>query len=218
MKAHGIYQSTSSIRDTPIPSLKRKLSPTTTTAGAGVKKRKFDKADQFVEMNTNTDDDEDLTKIKPESSRSTAKEGKMKEEKIKEEEIKVEEEAVVVGTSSGSAASIQCPLTKIAKLGSADDALFNDFISFGASSGSAQGNATTSNVSDVFSLTLAGDADENSRRISVVMRRMASLKVSSSQTSQTMLQAMGSVPDPGHQAFFSPNQIVCRSFETAFCQ
>lgn len=61
MKAHGIHQSqtTSTIRDTPIPSPHRKTSSTATTT-ASAKKRKLD---QFAETGSGvaTDDDEGLS-------------------------------------------------------------------------------------------------------------------------------------------------------------
>lgn len=157
MKAHGIYQSTSSIRDTPVSSPKRRSSPSTTTPGPSSKKRKFDKADQFKETNTNVDDDEGLSIVKPESPKSEVNEEIIKLEytndvDINDKDIKVGEETAAVRNSAGSAATVALPFPKPPALDSADDALLNDFISFGAPVGFAERGDATFDVSDASGL------------------------------------------------------------------
>ena len=60
MKAHGIHQTQTTIRDTPIPSRRRKEGSTC----AGGKKRKLDQFDE--DTNQAADDDEGLGKVKEE--------------------------------------------------------------------------------------------------------------------------------------------------------
>ena len=60
MKAHGIHQTQTTIRDTPIPSRRRKEDP----ACVGGKKRKLDQFDE--DTNQAADDDEGLGKAKEE--------------------------------------------------------------------------------------------------------------------------------------------------------
>ena len=60
MKAHGIHQTQTTIRDTPIPSRRRKEDPTC----AGGKKRKLDQFTQ--DTNQAADDDEGSGKVKEE--------------------------------------------------------------------------------------------------------------------------------------------------------
>ncbi|KAK4691817.1 hypothetical protein P7C71_g5265, partial [Lecanoromycetidae sp. Uapishka_2] len=157
MKAHGIYQSTSSIRDTPIASPKRKTSPATATTGASFKKRKSDKASQFTMTSTSVDDDESLTPIKAEPARTPVKdecvkesikvekikdeddkEAKFKEENIKEEEKPMLQRSPLSCISSGGRPISNTTIT--------DHALLNDFISFGGRRGSAQASASASDT------------------------------------------------------------------------
>lgn len=60
MKAHGIHQTQTAIRDTPIPSRRRKEDPTCVSS----KKRKLDQFDE--DTNQAADDDEGLEKVKEE--------------------------------------------------------------------------------------------------------------------------------------------------------
>lgn len=149
MKANGIYQSASSIRETAIPSTKRKASAEANAASPSTKKRKGGKADQYTETNANIDDDEGLSTVKAESFKAESSRSS-----IKEENIKKEEEPTVVETTPESAAIIERPYPKAMDFDSADDALFNDFISFGAQSGSARDDAATQKVSHILELNL----------------------------------------------------------------
>ena len=61
MKAHGIHQSATTVRETPVPSRRRDKEP----KGADAKKRK---RDQFADgINNATDDDEGLSRVKDET-------------------------------------------------------------------------------------------------------------------------------------------------------
>lgn len=131
MKANGIHQSqsgsttVSSIRDTPIPSPRRKTSP---VAGPSNKKRKLDNYAETT-SNFNTDDDEGLSNIKAESS------SVVKAEPIKAEPIK-EEPTGEGGTadSTASTGELQYPAGDTMGFDGANDgSLFDDFMAFGGS-------------------------------------------------------------------------------------
>ena len=117
MKAHGIHQSQAGtpVRDTSStstprrkPSPRRKTSPIVATPS---KKRKLN---QFTETSAaNTDDDEGLTNIKPESSTSA----------IKAEPIKEEPDATV--STSGLAST---STNNVNQIDGAEDGLFNSFL------------------------------------------------------------------------------------------
>ena len=128
MKAHGIYQTNSTIADTSVSSTKRKTSPgasnaTASTATGSSKKRK---ATQFTETNTNTDDDEGLSKVKAEP---TSK--KLKAEAIKEEPIGKEHTPEFAASTKGETSANY----SMGFDGADDGAMFNDFLSFGAFGG-----------------------------------------------------------------------------------
>ena len=140
MKANGIHQSQNgsptapSIRDTPVPSPRRKASPST---GPSNKKRKLDKFNETT-SNLNTDDDEGLDDVKAESSTA------LKAETVKAEPIK--EEATGQESNSDSTApteTFQYPSRDAAMGfdGANDSSLFDDFLAFGGGSGS-QSNGT----------------------------------------------------------------------------
>ncbi|KAF6232261.1 hypothetical protein HO173_009644 [Letharia columbiana] len=138
MKANGIHQSqsggttASGIRDTPIPSPRRKTSP---SAGSCSKKRKLD---QYAETNSNfnTDDDEGLGNVKAESS-ITVKAESIKAEPIKEEPMGQE------GTPESTAptGAFQYPSSGGTGFdGAHDSAMFDDFLAFGGSSSHDHGS------------------------------------------------------------------------------
>lgn len=138
MKANGIHQSqsggttASGIRDTPIPSPRRKTSP---SAGTCSKKRKLD---QYAETNSNfnTDDDEGLGNVKAESS-ITVKAEPIKAEPIKEEPMGQE------GTPESTAptGAFQYPSSGgMGFDGAHDSAMFDDFLAFGGSSSHDHGS------------------------------------------------------------------------------
>ena len=132
MKAHGIYQTNSTIADTPIPSTKPKTSSSATatnpTKPASSKKRKHT---QFVEKNTNTDDDEGLSKVKPEPPN----------EKIKGEAVKEESTDNQASPQALTSAKEKTPSKYTIDLDDADDsAIFRDFLSFGAFGGQDVGS------------------------------------------------------------------------------
>lgn len=149
MKANGIHQSQSgptapSSSDTPIPSPRRKTSP---SAGSSSKKRKLDK---YVETtsNFNTDDDEGLGDVKAESSMGVKAE-------IKSETIK-EEPTIEEGTadSTASTGTFQHPASDTLGFDGANDgSLFDDFLAFGGSlpamgNGDEQGTKETILIAD----------------------------------------------------------------------
>ena len=129
MKAHGIYQTNSTIADTPIPSTKPKTSSSATaTNPASSKKRK---QTQFVETNTNTDDDEGLNKVKPEPPNK----------KIKPEAVKEESTDNQASPQALTSAKEKTPSKYTMGLDDADDsAMFRDFLSFGAFGGQDVGS------------------------------------------------------------------------------
>lgn len=138
MKANGIHQSqsgdptTSSIRDTPGPSPRRKASP---SAGPSNKKRKLDSFNETASK-INTDDDEGLSNIKAESS-TTVKAESIKVEPIKEEPTGQE------GTpdSTASASTFQYPSSGAMGFDGADDsAMFDEFLAFGGSPATGNGD------------------------------------------------------------------------------
>ena len=123
MKAHGIHQPATSVRDTPIPSIRRepKASPSSS------KKRKLD---QFADaMSGTADDDEGLGKIKEEATRTI----------IKNEHVAIEENPAPVSDyqySSGLSSQ---------GLDLDDSSIFSDFLQSGAyepSTFQAQGSYT----------------------------------------------------------------------------
>ena len=110
MKAHGIHQPATSVRDTPIPSVRRepKASP------AGTKKRKLD---QFSDaMSGTADDDEGLGKVKAEITGSV----------IKDEPIAIEEHSAPVNDYRYSSALSNQSLDLD------DTSIFSDFLQSGA--------------------------------------------------------------------------------------
>lgn len=126
MKANGIHQSqsgpttVSSIRDTPIPSPRRKTSP---SAGPSSKKRKVD---HYAEGTSalNADDDEGLTNVKAEVK------VEVKAEPVKEEAT-MEEGAA---ESSASTGTLQPAFRDSLGFDAANDgSLFDDFLAFGGS-------------------------------------------------------------------------------------
>lgn len=138
MKANGIHQSqsdvttASSIRGTPIPSPRRKTSP---SIGPSNKKRKLDNLAETT-SNVNTDDDEGLSNLKAESS-TTVKTEPIKVEPVKQE--CTEEEGTPEATANTEAA--QCPSSGAMGFdGAVDDGLFDDFLAFGGTAIPAAGN------------------------------------------------------------------------------
>lgn len=138
MKANGIHQSQSgsptpsSIRDTPIPSPRRKASP---SAGPSNKKRKLDKFNETT-SNLNTDDDEGLSELKAESS-TTVKAESVKAEHIKEEPIGQEGNP----DSTAPTETLQYPSSGAMGFdGANDSALFDDFLAFGGSNRQSNGS------------------------------------------------------------------------------
>ena len=146
MKANGIHQSqnsgtsASSIRDTPIPSPRRKASP---SAGPSNKKRKLDNY-AGTTSNLNADDDEGLSNVKTEST-ITVKAEPIKAEPIKAEPIKAEpikaepikEEPTGQEGHPGSHSSTDAFLYPSSGAvgfdGANDSTLFDDFLAFGGS-------------------------------------------------------------------------------------
>ena len=142
MKANGIHQSqsgpttVSSIRDTPVPSPRRKNSP---SAGPSSKKRKLD---SYAETTSkiNTDDDEGLSNVKAE----------VKAEPVKEEPTSEEG----TGNSTASTGTYQYPASdSLGFDGANDGSLFDDFLAFGGSlpamgNGAEQGNKETILIAD----------------------------------------------------------------------
>ena len=134
MKAHGIYQSAESLRDTPVPSARRKVSPAckpackpspartstsgkttsvqkTSTAPGGAKKRKFD---QFAEGDdANKDDEEPSDIVKPEPTDAV----------VKRETI-IEEPAVTDSVTSTTDHVVPYP----SQLHGVDEKMFDDFL------------------------------------------------------------------------------------------
>lgn len=138
MKANGIHQSqsdvttASSIRDTPIPSPRRKASP---SAGPSNKKRKLDNLAEAT-SNFNTDDDEGLSNVKAESS-TTVKAEPIKVEPVKQEHTGQEGTPEAMASTDAS----QYPSSGAMGFdGAADGALFDDFLAFGGTSLPAAGN------------------------------------------------------------------------------
>lgn len=133
MKANGIHQSqsgsppASSIRDTPIPSPRRKASP---SAGPSNKKRKLDKFNETT-SNLNTDDDEGLSDVKAEPS-TTVKAEPVKAEPVKEESTGQESNP----DSTAPTETFQYPAGGAMGFdGANDSSLFDDFRAFGGGSG-----------------------------------------------------------------------------------
>ena len=129
MKANGIHQSqsggttASNIRDTPIPSPRRKTSP---SAGPSNKKRKLDNYAEPT-SNLNTDDDEGLSNLKAESS-TLVKDESIKSETIKEEPTGDE----CTSDSTASTGAFQYPSSGVMGFDSANDsAIFDDFLALG---------------------------------------------------------------------------------------
>ena len=138
MKANGIHQSqsggpvASSIRDTPIPSPRRKTSPST---GPSNKKRKLDNyAD--TSSNFNADDDEGLGNIKAEAKAEPVEAEPIKAEIVEEEPTGKESLADSTNSvdSSHSPAAYHYPsFGAVGFDGANDGALFDDFLAFGGS-------------------------------------------------------------------------------------
>ena len=149
MKANGIHQSqsgpiTPSIRDTPIPSPRRKTSP---SAGPASKKRKLDKYAEPT-SNLNTADDAGLGDLKTESSMGVKAE--VKAETMKEEPTSEE----VTADSTASTGAFQHSASDTMGFDGANDgSLFDDFLAFGGSlpamgNGEDQGNKETIFIAD----------------------------------------------------------------------
>lgn len=143
MKAHGIYQTNSTIADTPISSNKPKISSLATATNpsnpASSKKRKYV---QFVERNTNTDDDEGLRKVKAEPPNK-----KIKGEAVREESTDNQDSPQAL-----TSAKEKTPSKYTMGLDDAGDSLiFRDFLSFGAFGGKDVGSK------DVFGATVGLD-------------------------------------------------------------
>ena len=146
MKANGIHQSQSgpttpsSTRDTPVPTSRRKNSPSAgpSSSASGSKKRKLD---NFAETTSsiNADDDETLFDVKAESSTAVKPEhvkaenvesGKMKAEVVKKEDGTQE------GTEDSTASAepfVYSSRGGIGFDGADDSTLFDDFLAFGGS-------------------------------------------------------------------------------------
>lgn len=148
MKANGIHQSqsgpttVSSIRDTPVPSPRRKTSP---SAGPSNKKRKLDSYAETT-SNVNTDDDEGLCNVKTESSIKA----EVKAEPIKEDPTMEE----VTADSTASIGTFQPAFRDTMGFDGANDgSLFDDFLAFGGSlptmgNGDEHGNKETILIAD----------------------------------------------------------------------
>ena len=143
MKANGIHQSQSgattpsSTRDTPIPSSRRKNSPSAGPSGSAPSSKKR-KLDDYAETtsNINTDDDESPLNIKTESSTTAVKlEENVESGKVKADIIK-EEGTAQEGTegSTASAETFAYPSRGGMGFDGADDStLFDEFLAFGGS-------------------------------------------------------------------------------------
>ena len=139
MKAHGIYQTSSTIADTAIPSSKNKTTAATATFNSTPpicsKKRKHA---QFVETNSNTDDDEGLSKVKSEYPIKRIK-GEMVKDEPHNQQSRLNTVAVQqlpVHPDGSMSAKEETAIKSATGLGNADDsATFRDFLAFGAFGG-----------------------------------------------------------------------------------
>lgn len=142
MKANGIHQSqsggttVSNIRDTPIPSPRRKTSP---SAGPSNKKRKLDNYAETT-SNLNTDDDEGLSNLKAEPS-TPVKDEAVKSETIKEEPTGDE----CTPDSAASTGDFQYHSSGVVGFdGANDSAMFDDFLALDDPSRQGHGFAAVS--------------------------------------------------------------------------
>ncbi|KAL2041771.1 hypothetical protein N7G274_005555 [Stereocaulon virgatum] len=139
MKAHGIYQTSSTIADTAFLSSKNKTTAATatsnSTAPSSSKKRK---QAQFVETNSNTDDDEGLGKVKSESPIKKIK-GEMVQDEPHNKQARlntVDVQQLPVHPDGLMSAKEETAVESATDLGNTDDsATFRDFLAFGAFSG-----------------------------------------------------------------------------------
>ena len=139
MKAHGIYQTNSTIADTSISSSKTKTASvpgtSNTTAPISSKKRKHA---QFVETSTNTDDDEGLSKAKSEPSIKKIKGETIKEEPKKQQACRdtPDVQQLPVHPEAFTSVKEETSIKSATGLGDDDDSVtFRDFLSFGAFGG-----------------------------------------------------------------------------------
>ena len=142
MKANGIHQSQSgpttpsSARDTPVPSSRRKNSPSAGPSGSAPSSKKR-KLDDYAETTSgiNADDDESPFNVKTESTTTAVKAENPESEKVKAEIIK--EEATTQEGTEGPTVSAETSVYPshggMGFDGADDSTLFDDFLAFGGS-------------------------------------------------------------------------------------